>query len=297
MPGTWKRRLSRQEEPWGYLMIAPLMLGFGVFYYLAMAVSFLLGFTEWNVLTPPTWIGLKNYEELFHDELFLKTLWNTTRYTLLAVPITLVVSLLLALALNAQIRLRAFFRLAFFLPVLTMPVAISYVWKWVYHPTYGLLNGLLKAIGVARVNWLGNVSTAMPSVVAVAVWMAVGYQMVIFLAGLQNIPAVYYEAAHVDGASGWKRFWRITLPLLTPTVFFNFIISLIGSFQVFDIIYGLTKGGPMESTRTMVFSIWDDAFHYFRMGRASAEAWILFAIILGVTIVQIRMQGRWVYQE
>jgi len=287
--------LAVREALWGYAMIAPLLLGFGVFFYLALAASLLIGFTEWDVLTPPRWVGLENYTRLWRDSLFIKALWNTTRYTLMSVPLGQLISLALALALNTRICFRNLYRLAFFLPLLTMPVAIAVVWKWIYNPDFGLLSQLLRLLGLPRLVWLGDARLAMPALVVIALWRQSGYGMVIFLAGLQNIPRVYYEAAQVDGANSWQQFLHITLPLLTPTIFFSLVTSLIDSFQVFDLVYVMTRGGPLNTTRTLVYNIYQDAFHYFRMGYATATSWVLFVIILAITITQWRAQRKWVH--
>ena len=286
-----------REALWGYLMIAPLVLGLAIFFYFALGASAVISLTKWDILTPMEWVGLDNYVRLFNNPVFWKTLANTLRYTLLGVPIGIMVSLALAVALNSHIRFRPFYRLFFFLPVLTMPVAISVVWRWIFNPDVGLLNQALMVFGAPRYTWLSDPALAMPALVIMSVWMSSGYGMVIFLAGLQNIPREYYEAADVDGASRWRKFRYITMPLLTPTIFFNLVTSLIGSFQVFDIIFTMTKGGPLDSTRTLVYDIYDDGFHYFSMGRAAALGWILFLIVLMVTVVQLRVQKRWVHYE
>ncbi len=290
-----RNALATREALWGYAMVAPMVLGLGIFFYLAMGTSFFIGFTKWDVLTPPQWIGLDNYWRLFRTPLFIHTLWNTTRYTLLTVPLGSAVSLGLALALNTQIRFRSFYRLIYFLPVLTMPVAIAIVWKWIYNPDFGLLNQFLGLLGVGRIRWLSDIHSAMPSLVIMSIWMGSGYGMVIYLAGLQNIPRAYYEAAQVDGSNSWDQLMHITLPLLTPTIFFSLVTSLISAFQVFDIVYVMTKGGPLDSTRTIVYTIYDEAFHFFRMGSATATAWALFVIILVITIIQLKTQKLWVH--
>jgi multiple sugar transport system permease protein len=290
-----RRSLAVREALWGYAMVAPLLVGFGVFFYLALVASLLIGFTEWDVLTPPRWVGLGNYARLFHNPLFYKALWNTTRYTLMSVPVGQVISLTLALALNTRIRFRSLYRLVFFLPLLTMPVAIAVVWKWIYNPDFGLLSQLLRPLGFPRLAWLGEARWAMPALVVIALWRQSGYGMVIFLAGLQNIPCTYYEAAQVDGANRWQQFWYITLPLLTPTLFFSIVTALIDSFQVFDLVFVMTRGGPLNSTRTLVYNIYEDAFRYFHMGYATATSWVLFIIILAVTVVQWRAQRKWVH--
>jgi multiple sugar transport system permease protein len=287
--------IAKREAIWGFALLAPLAVGLVIFFYLPLGGSFLISFTKWDILSVPQWVGVDNYVRVFNNPLFYKALWNTTRYTLMVVPAGMIVSLGLALALNTSIRFRSIYRLIYFLPVLTMPVAISIVWQWIYSPQYGLL---AQTLGI-KARWLTDPDWVLPSIALVSVWMGSGYGMVIYLAGLQNIPRQCYEAAQVDGANAWQQFWYITLPLLTPTIFFNLLTSLISSFQTFDIIYIMTAGtgGPLNSTRTIVFNIWEDAFHHFRMGFATTEAWVLFAIILVITLIQIRSQKRWVHYQ
>ena len=282
---------------WGYLMIAPMVLGLGVFFYLALGASFFISLTRWDVLTPPVWAGLSNYLELFANPTFRHALLNTIYYTLLSVPIGVAVSLALAVALNTNLRFRNVYRLVFFLPVLTMPVAIGVVWNWIYNPDFGLLNQVLGLFGAPRIKWLTDPSFAMPSLVLLSVWQGSGYGMIIFLAGLQNIPKEFYEAAQIDGATGWHRFRYVTLPLLSPTLFFVGVTSLIGAFQVFDVVYAMTAGRASDTLRTVVYLIYEEGFRFFRMGQATAVAWILFAVILVVTAVQLRLQRRWVHYE
>ena len=288
---------ARREAMWGYLMIAPLVLGLGVFFYLALGASFFVSLTKWDVLSAPEWVGLENYRTLFADPTFRRALWNTTYYTLLSVPIGVIVSLALAVALDTNLRFCNFYRLIFFLPVLTMPVAIGVVWNWIYNPDFGLFNQVFRLFDGPRIKWLTDPHFAMPALVILAVWQGSGYGMIIFLAGLQNIPKEYYEAAQIDGATGWHRFRFITLPLLSPTMFFVTVTSLISAFQVFDVVYAMTAGRASDTLRTVVYMIYEEGFRYFRMGQATAVAWILFAIILVVTAVQLRLQRRWVHYE
>ena len=288
---------ARREALWGYLMIAPMIIGLGVFFYLALGASFVISLTEWDVLTAPVWVGFNNYLELFTTPTFRRALLNTTYYTLLSVPVGVAVSLVLAVALDTNLRFRNVYRLVFFLPVLTMPVAIGVVWNWIYNPDFGLLNQVLGIFGAPRIKWLTDPSFAMPSLVLLSVWQGSGYGMIIFLAGLQNIPKEFYEAAHIDGATGLSRFRYVTLPLLSPTLFFVAVTSLISAFQVFDVVYAMTAGRASDTLRTVVYLIYEEGFRYFRMGQATATAWVLFAIILAVTAVQLRLQRRWVHYE
>lgn len=289
------RSLVFQDAMWGYLMIAPMVLGLGIFFYFALGASFYISLTKWNILTTPEWIGLGNYAYLLKDPVFLKTLWNSARYTLMVVPLGMIISLALALALNTKIRFRNLYRFIYFLPVLTMPVTISIVWKWIYNPDFGPINQILHLFGVGRLLWLSDINLAMPAIVLMNIWMGSGYGMIIFLAGLQNIPRELYEAAEVDGANYWEKLLHITLPMLTPTIFFSSITSIISAFQIFDTIFTMTKGGPLDSTRTLVYAIYDNGFVFGKMGLASATAWVLFIIILVVTIIQFRSQKKWVH--
>jgi multiple sugar transport system permease protein len=296
-PRAKRSAMARQEAIWGYVMIAPMLLGFGIFFYLAVGVSFLIGLTEWDVLTAPKFVGVQNYINLFNDKIFWKMLWNTSRYALMAVPMGQIVSLILAVALNTRIRLRNIYRLLFFLPVLTLPVAIAIVWRFIYNPEFGILNQVLGLIGIAKIKWLSDPNWSMISLVIVSIWSSSGYGMLLYLAGLQNIPREYYEAAQVDGASNLRQFMNITIPLLTPTIFFNVVTSVINSFQVFDIVFTMTKGGPSNTTRTIVYDIYENGFQFFRMGYATATSWILLAIILVLTLIQLRAQKKWVHYQ
>jgi multiple sugar transport system permease protein len=224
-------------------------------------------------------------------------LWNTTAFTVVSVAGSMVISLGVALAMNAALRAIVIFRTAYYLPVVTSSVAVAVVWTWFYNPDFGPLNYYLAAVGFRPPQWLGSPQWALPAVIIVSVWKAIGYDMIIWLSGLQGIPQHLYEAAAIDGAGRWRRFTAITLPLLTPTTFFVLVISLIRAFQVFDVVQVMTDGGPADHTRTMVLFIYDQGFKYLKMGYAAAVAWTLFVIVFIVTIVQWRVQGRWVHYE
>ena len=250
------------------------------------------------MLKPPRWLGLDNYRFLLSDETFRIALWNTAKLVVVGVGATIALSLALAIALNSRIRFRGAYRLVFFLPLVTMPVASATVWRWLYAPDVGLFNRLLEPFGLERVEWLSRPGTALWALVAVEVWRQSGLFLLILLAGLQNIPQVYYEAATVDGATAWQRCRHVTLPLLSPSLFFLAVTGSIAAFQTFDVVLILTPdGGPLDSTRTVVLDIYQNAFENFRMGRASAASMLLLVVILVVTVVQFRMQKRWVHYE
>ncbi len=287
-------RTFRVLEP--YLYLLPTLIGLALFSAGAVAVSFLMSFTHWDIISSPEWIWLENYITLWQSDLFWEVVWNTVYFILLAVPLSVVASLALALAANTTLKGIVFFRTAYFLPVVSSMIAVALVWSWIYNPEYGLLNYLLDLFfGIRGPAWLDSTSWALPAMVIVTVWKGLGYSMVIFLAGLQNIPQELYHAATIDGAGVWKKFRHITLPMLSPTTFFVLVITLINSFQVFEQTYVLTKGGPANSTLTMSYYIYQNAFQFFQMGKAAALSYVLFAAIFVVTLVQFRIQKRWVF--
>lgn len=274
-----------------------MVIGFLVFFLIALAASLVLSFSRWDMLSSPIWIGLDNYRALFSDPEFRTALFNTFAIATPNVVLRIAFSLLLALALNAKIAFRAFYRVVFFLPVLTMPVATATIWKWLFDPAFGPINGILGQLGMSRPDWLANPGTATVAVVIVLLWSGIGYDMVIFLAGLGAIPKDYYEAASIDGASGWRQFRDITLPLLTPTTFFLLVIAVISSLQVFDLVYVMTQIGQSNRLPTLVYYIYEEGFRNFRMGYAITVAWALLAMILVFTVIQFRLQRRWVYYQ
>ena len=285
-----------REAFWGYLLIAPVMIGFAVFFLIALGASFYLSFTKWDMLTSPVWVGIDNYRTVLHDREFRTALINTIAITVPHIILRLICALALAIALNSNIRFRAFYRVLFFLPVLTMPVAIATIWKWLYDPAFGPINSFLRTIGIADPpEWLSQPRWAIVAVVIVLLWSGIGYDMVIYLAGLQAIPRDYYEAASLDGAGPWQRFRDVTLPLLTPTIFFLSVIGVIYSLQVFDLVYVMTKIDQTNKLPTVVYYIYDQGFRSFRMGYAITVAWVLLAMILVFTFIQFRLQRRWVF--
>src|SRR5680860_1866700 len=285
---------ARNEAGWGYLLIAPMMIGFSVFFLIALGASLVLSLTSWDMLSSPVWVGFDNYRKVLQDAEFRTALGNTAAIAFPNVILRLVFALALALALNSNIRFRSFYRVIFFMPVLTMPVAIGTIWKWLYDPAFGPINGLLGRLGLPQPEWLSEPRTAVIAVVVVLLWSGVGYDMIIFLAGLQAIPRDYYDAAALDGAGSWQRFRDITVPLLTPTTFFLSVIGVIFSLQVFDLVYVMTRIDQNNQLPTVVYYIYEEGFRNFRMGYAITVAWVLLAIILGFTLIQFRLQRRWV---
>jgi multiple sugar transport system permease protein len=300
-PVVERRRLTlkQREAIAGYLFLLPNMVGFLLFTAFAVAASAAISLTEWDLLSDPKFIGFANYVELFtNDPLFRTVLWNTFYFTIASVPSSTILALILALILNAGLRGVPIFRAMYFLPVITATVVVALIWRWFYNPDFGILNYVLYRLGMdSPPNWLASRDWAMPSVIILSVWKQVGYNMVIFLAGLQAIPSSLYDAASIDGAGRWQRFRDITLPLLTPTTFFVVVVSIIGSLQVFDAVLVLTDGGPANATRTMVYHIWEEAFVFLEMGYAAAVAWVLFFLVFMVTLVQWKLQARWVHYE
>ena len=290
--------LRRQATLAGYLFLLPNIIGFLVFSSIPVLVTLGISTLDWDMIRRPTFVGIENYRQLLgEDPVFRQVLGNTFFYVIGTVPAGMVLSLLLALAMNARLRGITVFRGIFFIPVITSAVAVAMIFRWLYNRDFGLINIALTTVGLPAVPWLSSSSWAMPAVILMAIWKRVGYDMVIYLAGLQAIPPPLYEAAQIDGAGRWHRFWYITVPLLTPTTFFILVISIIGSFQVFDLAFILTSGGPGNATNTIVMYVYNQAFQYFHMGYAAAVAWVLFAIVLVVTLVQWRIQKRWVHYE
>jgi multiple sugar transport system permease protein len=290
-------RRQRRDILWAMLFIGPQFLGLIVFSLIPVISSFILSVMQWDGLGEREFVGLRNFQEQFADPNFREAMLNTFVYTIIAVPGSVALSLALALAVN-RVRGKTFYRTIFFLPTITSSVAVSMVWLWMLNGDFGLINVFLREqLALDPPNWLVNSTWVVPTVALVAIWAGLGFNMVIFLAGLQGIPATYLEAAQIDGASRWRQFWNITLPLLSPTTFFVTIISIIGSFQVFDMIYVMTGGGPGNESTTMVFLIYELAFVNFTFGVSSAAAVILFALIMAVTLFQFWGQRRWVHYD
>ena len=296
-------RITRINWFWGYFFIAPIILGILIFSIGPVLFSFFMSMTEWNGLTSPQFIGLGNFIAMTGDAQISREFINTLIYMIGTVPIGLSIAIVIAVLLNSKIHGKSFFRVAFFLPVVTMPTAIATVWRLLFNSQYGVVNYLFRPFGI-NPQWLGDPKYIMSALIVVAVWGGIGYSAIILLAGLQNIPKTYYEAADIDGANPFHQFFRITVPLLSPTIFFLLITSMIGAFKAFDLIYlfsgasVVASGGPTtEAVRTMVFGIYQKGFLLLRMGYAAAEAVLLFAIILIVTLIQFRLQKRFVFYD
>ncbi len=293
------RPASRHIREWATAapFVALPIIGLVVFVGYPVVASLGFSLTRWNLLGPPEFVGLDNYAKLAGSPMFLQVLGNTVTYLVLYVPLAVALPLLLAVALNQHLRFRSLYRAVFFLPVVTSTVAIALIWSFIYNPDYGPLNQALAAIGVDGPRWLADPAWAMPAIVIMSVWKVAGYNMVIYLAGLQAIPSEYYEVASLDGASALQRLRYLTVPLVSPTMFFVLIISIISSFQVFESTYMLTQGGPLNSTTTLGLWVYQQAFRYSNMGYASAIAWVLFLLTLAFTLMQLRLQRRWVNYE
>ena len=286
---------NKQETLWALFFLSPKIIGLVFFTLGPVIASFLISFTDWDLVSKPIWIGLDNYKHLIRNDVFVKSLITTCYYTVVSVPLGLVLSLLLAVAMNQKIKGIVVFRTAFFLPVISSMVAIALLWRWIYNSQYGLLNYFLGLICIPPQNWLGNTKLAMPSLIAMSVWKGLGYNMMIWLAALQGIPEDLYEAARIDGASKWQQFKNITVPLLSPTTFLLLILGLINSFQVFEQSFVMTGGGPAKATLTIVLYLFSNAFEWLRMGYASAMAYILALIIFVLTLIQFKYQKKWVH--
>jgi multiple sugar transport system permease protein len=295
---TRTRSPLASESRWAWLFLGPTLIGLAVLSAGPIVAALGISLTNWDLLTTPKWAGLDNFAALLGDRRFQTALRNTLFFTATSVPLGLVLGLGLALALNQRLRGISWIRTAYFLPVVTSTVAISLVWSWIYSPDRGPLNAVLGAIGLPAQRWITDPFWAMPSIVIMSVWQGLGTTVIIFLAGLQGIPEMYHDAAAVDGAGSWARFRHVTLPLLTPSIFFTGILALIDSFQVFDQVYVLARPGrPTDSTVTLVYTIYENGFQNFKMGYASAAAWILFLIVAVFTFVYFRLQNRWVHYQ
>jgi multiple sugar transport system permease protein len=287
------RPLVTEEARFAWLSLTPALLFFALFVGFPVVYSFYLSFHEWNMMAPrPTWIGGENYAELLRDQLFLRSLLQTTLFTLGITACIVVFSMATAILLDQKLKQIQLYRTIYYLPAVTSVVAIGIVWLWIFDPQYGLINQLLRSAGILGPRWLADQKLALPALIMTAAWRNIGYFATIFLAGLQGIDAMYYEAARIDGAGAWGCFRRITLPMLRPTTLFVVIMSVILSFQVFALVYVMTGGGPAGATSVIVFYLYQQAFTYFRMGYACAVGYVLFGIIFTLTLLQFKFFGK-----
>ena len=291
-------KMAQREELAFWLFILPWLIGFIVFSAGPIIASMGISLTEYSILQPPTFIGLENYKQLFIDELFYKAVFNTIYYVGVSVPLGMTLAFLMAIALNQKLSGQTWFRTIFYLPSVVSGIAVALLWGWLLNPDFGLINYLLSLVGIQGPQWLYSTTWAMPSIILMSLW-GVGGSMVVFLAGLQGIPEHLYEAAELDGAGEWGKFWNVTVPMISPVIFFNMIVTIIFAFQIFDQVYIMTsgKGGPANATLVYVLYLYRQGFEYFKMGYASALALILFVIVLGITVFQFSVARRWVYYE
>lgn len=284
---------------YGYGMIAPLAIGLGVFYLWPVIKVFWDSLHNVGAFNQRSWAGLDNYIKMFQDEIMWQSLGNTLKYVIVITPVMVILALILASLLNTGIKGRSFFRVIYFIPAITMGAAVAMIWNWMYNGDYGIINAILEILGFERQLFLTNPNIALYCICIVSIWSSVGYNMIILLAGIQGISKSYYEAAAIDGANGIQQFISITLPLVTPTLFFVMITSLMGTFQMFDAIYMLipNTGLAMEETQSMVVYFYRNAFVFSKKGYASALAVFLFLIIMAITVVQMKVQDKWVNYE
>jgi multiple sugar transport system permease protein len=286
----------RRRNITGYLFIMPFILGFLCWFLTPALVAIWLTFTDWNLIRAPRYVGFDNILRLGSDKLFWQALKVTTLYTLAVVPLGLVLAFLLALLINTKVKGIAFFRTIYYLPSIVPAVASAVLWAWIFNTEFGLLNSVLRFFGISRVAWLQDPSYALWALVFMSLW-GVGGAMIIYLAGLQGIPDVYYEAAEIDGAGRWSQLRHITIPLLSPVIFFNLILSIIGTFQAFTVGFLITDGGPQNSTLFYVLYLYRNGFEYLNMGYSAALAWVLFLIISVLTLLIFRYVGGMVHYE
>ncbi|HUG41631.1 MAG TPA: sugar ABC transporter permease [Longimicrobiales bacterium] len=302
-PGAGRKPRSRrpgsaERSAAAYVFLAPALVLIGVFFFLPVAAALLLSFTDFDIygiadFDNVRFVGLANYVRLLETPLFWTALKNTFYFALVGGPLSIAVSLGAALLLNARaVRFRTFFRTVYFAPFVTTLVAVAIVWRYMYHTRYGLLNYTLGLAGIDPIDWLGDPRWAMPAIIVLAVWKNFGYNMLIFIAGLQSIPEELYEAARIDGASALRRFWHITLPALGPVMLFVSVITMIGFFQLFAEPYVMTQGGPLRATTSIVLFMYEEGFRWWRMGFAAAIAFVLFLVILVFTLIQFHLQRR-----
>lgn len=294
------KKWNIREAVSAYLFIAPFFIGIGIFYIYAFVQNIYISLTNKKSFGVPKFIGFANYEKLFHDEEFYEAVVHTFLYVLICVPFVIFLAIVIAVALNSKVKGKGIYRTLIYLPVITLPTAIGMLWKWLFNAQFGIINAILRGIGIDKSpEWLSDPNLSLAAMCIVLIWASVGQAVIIFLAGLQGIPRNYYEAAQIDGASGMQSFFHITLPLLSPTTFLMVTTEIIGFFQVFDLIFLMitpTSSG-MSGARSIVMLYYEEAFQNFNKGYGAAISIVLFLIILVITIVQMQMQKKWVHYE
>lgn len=289
------RRSRGRHGRWAVFFLAPSFLPLALFTFFPMAKSVWMSLHSWNLISAPTWVGVENYKRLLSDPATIQAFWHTLLYVLGYLPLVYCGGLALALVLNTRLPARGLLRAVYFLPVITSWVVVALVWKWILNPSSGVVNTVLGALGLPEPGWWTDPRWAIASVILASAWKDLGFVMVILLAGLQGIPGELYEAARIDGATWWARLRYITVPLLTPSTFFVVVISLINGFQVFDQVFVMTGGGPQGASQVVVGQIYDLTFRYGRAGEAAALSWLLFGVILIITLIQMWGQRKWVH--
>ncbi|MHB0878094.1 MAG: carbohydrate ABC transporter permease [Anaerolineae bacterium] len=291
-----RRSRSRLEALQGYAYMSPWLIGFFVWTLGPMMISGGLVFFDWEIVTPARFVGFAHFGEMMHDKLFYESLYNTVYYSFICVPLQLAVSLAIAMALNSSLSGIRVYRTLFYLPSVLPTVAMAILWVWVFNPELGLVNAFLRFLGLPPQFWMMDPKLVKPVFVFISLW-SVGNQFVIFLAGLQGVPTPLKEAAAIDGATSWQSFWHVTIPVISPVIFFNLVVGIIGAFQVFTLAYIATRGGPNNASLFYVLYLFRTAFEFMRMGYAALLAWVLFAIVGLLTALQLHLGSRWVYYE
>ena len=274
--------------------ISPWIIGFLAFFVYPLLLSLYYSFTEYNLLQPPKWVGLKNYSNLTEDTHYQNAVGNTVYFVAFSVPLGVLTAFIIAFLLNQQLRLRVLLRMIFYIPIVVPISATAILWMWIFNSNWGLLNNLLALIGIQGPSWLGSPSWSKPSLIIMQLWL-VGGSVLIFLAALQDVPRALYDAAMVDGANAIRRVWHVTIPMVTPAILFSLLTGMIAAFQTFANAWIMTDGGPIRSTEFYVLYLYDNGFRFFRMGYASAMAWILFGVVVVATVILFRTSARWVY--
>lgn len=296
-----KKQASRkfQDYTWAYIMIAPTIIGLIILNIWPLIQTIILSFNTVDGFNQMQWAGLSNFKKLFADPEVWQATWNTLKYTIISVPIGVILSLVVAVLLNANIKGKTIYRVIYFLPVVSAPAAIAMVWKWLYNSDYGLFNYILSLVGIHGPKWISDPKIALLSIIVVGIWSVLGYNMIILLAGLQEIPKTFYEAAEIDGAGPIRRFFAITFPLVSPTMFFVVITSIIGGLQIFDLIFMMIDrtNGALQSTESLVYLFYKYSFVMNDKGYGSAIVTLLLVIILAITVVQLKLQKKWVHYD